>query len=75
MENFETRFVELTPKPENLAAARALKPLRERQAPLGGNVLLFDNVERERLANLGETRTPSIADVFVAMMSEQGARA
>jgi ABC-2 type transport system ATP-binding protein len=42
---------------------------------LGGNVLLFDNVERERLANLGETRTPSIADVFVAMMSEQGARA
>jgi ABC-2 type transport system ATP-binding protein len=75
MENFETRFVELTPKPENLAAARALKPLRERQATLGRNIFLFDNVERERLANLGEIRTPSIADVFVAVMSDQGAAA
>jgi ABC-2 type transport system ATP-binding protein len=75
MENFETRFVELTPKPENLAAARALKPLRERQAALGRNIFLFDNVERERLANLGDIRTPSIADVFVAVMSDQGAAA
>ena len=75
MESFETRFVELTPKPENLAGARALKPLRERQAALGRTVFLFDNVARERLAGLGDVRTPSIADVFVAMMSDQGVAA
>jgi ABC-2 type transport system ATP-binding protein len=70
MENFETRYVELTPRPETLAEARSLKPLRERQAALGRNILLFDSVPREKLANLGDIRTPSIADVFVAVMSE-----
>jgi ABC-2 type transport system ATP-binding protein len=70
MENFETRYVELTPRPEALAEARALKPVRERQAALGRNILLFDSVPREKLASLGDIRTPSIADVFVAVMSE-----
>jgi ABC-2 type transport system ATP-binding protein len=70
MENFETRYVELTPRPETLAEARALKPVRERQAALGRNILLFDSVPREKLASLGDIRTPSIADVFVAVMSE-----
>lgn len=69
MDSFETRYVELTPRPENLAAARALKPMRERQA-IGRNILLFDSVDREQLAKLGDVRTPSIADVFVAVMSE-----
>ena len=69
MDSFETRFVELTPRPESLAEARALKPLHERQA-LGRSILMFDSVNREQLAALGEVRTPGIADVFVAMMSE-----
>ncbi len=75
MENFETRYVELTPRPDTLAQARALKPIHERQA-IGRSILLFDSVDRERLAALGEVRTPSIADVFVAVMSApQGAKA
>ncbi len=69
MDSFETRFVELTPRPENLAQARALQPIHERQA-LGRSILMFDSVSREQLAALGEVRTPGIADVFVAIMSE-----
>jgi ABC-2 type transport system ATP-binding protein len=69
MDSFETRYIELTPRPDTLAQARALKPIYERQA-IGRSILLFDSVERDRLAVLGDTRTPSIADVFVAVMSE-----
>jgi ABC-2 type transport system ATP-binding protein len=69
MDSFETRFAELVPRPESLAEARALKPIHERQA-LGRSILMFDSVSREQLAALGEARTPGIADVFVAMMSE-----
>jgi ABC-2 type transport system ATP-binding protein len=67
MEDFESRYVELTARPDSIAEARALKPLNERQM-LGRTILLFDGVERDRLAPLGDIRTPSIADLFVAMM-------
>ena len=69
MEAFEARYAELAVKPDELAAARALSPLHERQA-LGRTILLFDGADRERLAALGEVRTPGIADLFVAMMGK-----
>jgi ABC-2 type transport system ATP-binding protein len=68
MEDFESRYLEVTVRPEQLTAARALKPIYERQT-LGRSVLLFDRVDRQKLAALGEVRTPGIADVFVAMLS------
>src|SRR6201987_3283946 len=68
MEEFERRYVKVTVNPEQAAAARALKPIHERQV-FGRSILLFDSVDREQLASLGEVRTPSIADVFVAVMS------
>ena len=40
----------------------------------GRGLMLFDNVDREKLATLGEVRTPSIADLFVAVMSVRAAR-
>jgi ABC-2 type transport system ATP-binding protein len=67
MDDFERRFVEVMVKPEDVAAARALRPIYERQV-FGRSLLLFDSVDRERLAPLGEARTPSIADLFVAVM-------
>jgi len=67
MEEFDSRYVEVTVRAEQLAAARLLKPIYERQL-LGRNLLLFDQVKREQLAELGEVRTPSIADLFVAVM-------
>jgi ABC-2 type transport system ATP-binding protein len=67
MEDFEARYVELTVNPEHLAAARILKPMHERQV-LGRSILLFDRVDRQQLAALGEARTPSVADLFVAVL-------
>ena len=77
MEDFETRYTELNVRPENVAGARALSPINERQV-LGRSIMLFDRADREKLAGFGEVRTPSIADLFVAMMTEkagQGAAA
>ncbi|HVN00976.1 MAG TPA: ABC transporter ATP-binding protein [Caulobacteraceae bacterium] len=67
MDDFEARYLELTTTPANADAARALKPIHERQL-LGRSAFLFDGVDRERLAPLGEVRTPSIADLFVAVI-------
>jgi ABC-2 type transport system ATP-binding protein len=53
--------------PDQIAGARALKPIHERQM-LGRSILLFDRGNRERLAALGDVRTPSIADLFVAVV-------
>jgi ABC-2 type transport system ATP-binding protein len=69
MEDFESRYAEVTVRPELVVAARALKPIRERQV-LGRSILLFDHVERQQLAALGDVRTPSIADLFVAVMGD-----
>jgi len=74
MEEFESRYVELTVRPEQVAVARAFKPIHERQV-LGRSILLFDQADRQQLAALGDVRTPSIADLFVAMMSNQGGTA
>jgi ABC-2 type transport system ATP-binding protein len=70
MEEFESRYFELQVHPENIAAARALKPIHERQL-LGRTILLFDGVDRQQLASLGEVHTPSIADLFVAVIGNQ----
>ena len=67
MEDFETRYVEVMVHPENVAAARALAPMHERQV-FGRSIFLFDRADRGQLAALGEVRTPSIADLFVAMI-------
>ena len=67
MEAFAARYVELMVAPERLAEARSWRPIQERQV-FGRSVLLFDGVERRRLAELGELHTPSIADLFVAVM-------
>ena len=62
------RFTEVLMNADRLDAARALKPIDERALPFGKTVMLFDGVPAERLAALGETRTPGLADLFVATM-------
>src|SRR5947208_2642421 len=69
MEEFDLRYLEVMVNPEQVAAARALKPIHERSV-FGPIVLLFDHVDRRPLAALGELRRPSIADLFVAVMSD-----
>jgi ABC-2 type transport system ATP-binding protein len=68
MEEFESRYAEVMVHPDHVTGARSLKPMHERQV-FGRSVMLFENVDRGQLAALGEVRTPSIADLFVAVMS------
>ena len=72
MEDIESRYLEVMVNPHRVAAARALRPIHERQM-LGRSILLFDqkldHVNRQQLVALGDVRTPSIADLFVAVMS------
>ena len=71
MEEFESRYLEVMVNPEHVADARALKPIQERSV-FGRSVMLFDGANREQVAALGEVRRPSIADLFVAVMSKGG---
>ena len=67
MEEFEARYVEVMLHPDHVEGARSLKPMHERQV-FGRSVMLFDRVDRGQLSAMGEVRTPSIADLFVAVM-------
>ncbi|RDY69349.1 ABC transporter ATP-binding protein [Lysobacter soli] len=68
METLGERFTEVMVNGDRTGEARALQPIDERALPFGKTVMLFDGVPRERLAGLGETRTPGLADLFVATM-------
>jgi ABC-2 type transport system ATP-binding protein len=67
IESLAERFVQLTPAGGNVDRARALKPFWEREI-FGRVAMLFDGRKHEELEALGETRAPSVADLFVAMM-------
>jgi len=70
VEECARRFSAVAVDPEQLQAARAAKPFFERSA-LGRTVLYFDGVAPEPLRSFGEVRTPSVADLFVAKLSER----
>jgi ABC-2 type transport system ATP-binding protein len=67
MDEVGERYAEVMVNPDKSDAARALKPLNERQI-FGKSIFLFDGVDRTRLAELGELHKPSVADLFVATM-------
>ncbi len=68
MDEVGDRFVELLANAEHADHARSLQPIDERALPFGKTVMVFDGVPRATLAPLGETRTPGLADLFVATM-------
>jgi len=67
MEEVGERYIEVMVGPQHVNPARALQPISERSV-FGKSVMLFDGVARSQLAALGELRTPSLADLFVATM-------
>jgi ABC-2 type transport system ATP-binding protein len=73
MEEVESRYREVSVHPDKIAAARALNPIHERQG-IGRSVLLFEGVDQQQLAALGDVRTPGVADLFVAIMSSRTGR-
>ena len=69
MDAIGERFIEVMVNADKAPAARALKPLDERQV-FGKSIFLFDGVERAQLEAMGEVRRPSVSDLFVATMKE-----
>ncbi len=74
MEEVESRYREVLVHPDKIATARALNPINERKG-VGRSILLFEGVDRQQLAALGDVRTPSVADLFVAIMSSRSGQA
>ncbi len=68
MDSLGERYTEVLLNADKLEAARALQPIDERSLPFGKTVMLFDGADPARLRELGETRTPGLADLFVATM-------
>jgi ABC-2 type transport system ATP-binding protein len=73
-EEVESRYLEVMVHPDKAAAAQALNPIQERQV-FGGSILMFEGIDRQQLATLGDVRTPSITDLFVAVIGKQPGRA
>lgn len=73
-EEIEARYLEVMVHPERVDAARAFGPIHERQV-LGRSILLFDHADRRQLAGLGDVRTPSLADLFVAVVGNEASGA
>jgi ABC-2 type transport system ATP-binding protein len=67
MDEIENRFTELSVDLARLDAAHALQPIDQRMV-FGKSLMLFDGVSRIQLQQLGETRTPTVTDLFVTMM-------
>jgi len=74
MEEVESRFLEVMVRANQVDTARAFKPIDERQV-IGGSILMFDGVDRQQVATLGEARVPGIADLFVAVIANQDKQA
>lgn len=67
MDELGERYTEVMVSGDKVNAANALQPIDQRTV-FGKSVMLFDGVSRAQLAALGETRNPSVADLFVATM-------
>lgn len=65
MESIPENYVELLASADNAEKARQFGPIYERDV-FGKKVLTFEGVSREQVRDLGEVRTPDIADLFVA---------
>lgn len=74
MEEVEARYREVLVHPGQIATARSLHPIHERQG-IGRSILLFEGVDQRELAALGDVRVPSVADLFVAIMSSRSSHA
>jgi ABC-2 type transport system ATP-binding protein len=65
MEEVAEKYLQLTVNPDRVAAAREFKPFYEREI-FGRTVMFFQNAAGDGLRTLGDARTPSVADLFVA---------
>ncbi|MDB5540405.1 MAG: multidrug transporter ATP-binding protein [Devosia sp.] len=73
METVSSKFSQVLVRPDQVAAAMALGPIYS-ETRFGQTAMVFDGVERERLAQFGEVTTPTLSDLFVALMQRGPAK-
>lgn len=71
MDALSDTYVEIAASGDDAQKARGLGPIAENQM-FGKSIMLFEGISREHLEGLGDLRTPSVADLFVAKV--KGAR-
>lgn len=67
MDNLRQRFCQVSVPEETAEQIRSLKPLLE-TAIFGKTVFLLENADQSELAKLGDVKTPSVVDIFIAVM-------
>ena len=68
MDEVQQSYIELMVPPDRAAEAREYQPINEREL-FGRHIFLFKDTNRAELKELGELRTPGVADLFVAIMN------
>ena len=71
MDEVPARFTQLVVTPDKTEAARALKPVFA-ETRFGQTVMVYDGADRAALDGLGTLSTPTLSDLFVALMSRDG---
>ena len=69
MESVHEEFAKVVAPPAEAGALRSLSPIAERTT-LGGAEFVFRGRDREALARHGEVSTPSLPELFIAVMGE-----
>jgi ABC-2 type transport system ATP-binding protein len=70
VEDMRERFKLLAVTNENLSEAKALKPIHTNSL-MGLTTMLFDNNNPEELQPLGSISSPSLADIFIGVMTKE----
>lgn len=71
MDDLASQYGEVLVSPDDWTRAEALVPIYSRDL-LGKKAMIFENVAADDLAILGDVSVPSVADLFVAKMRNNG---
>ena len=67
IESINRKYLELRPDQNSVDTAKSLNPIH-RRTELGREVMLFEDMDKDKLVELGDVRPPVIADLFMAIM-------
>ena len=67
IESINRKYLEVRPDQNSIDKARSLNPMHSR-TELGREVMLFEDVDKDKLMEMGDVRPPVIADLFMAIM-------
>lgn len=73
METVSSKFSQVLVRPDQVAAASALGPIYS-ETRFGQTAMVFDGADRDELAQFGEVSTPTLSDLFVALMQRGPAK-